>query len=310
MGKLIFLVFLFCFSFLHSNSDNNSRIDQFVDWILSDSFYQKSGENSENRNTKIIDIEKVRTIQGFAELGDEIVRYKELGWQSSTIPILICRFQYFEDLLTTYSSIIEKLDLELLIQNLELVYRRAIARKDVVIRGNYSLKGAPSPRIIEQLLLIRKDYEFVLNHAPPSSRLYLATQIKMDHLDNILLSPLNDFDIHNLVHDDVPIELHLNEWATEPGLTGIELRENVFLNLQKCSEAHDSFLDYVLLCQCDPDIALGYLKPDAFEIIWEAVPDAADDYLPDGYGDRTPALYYKIQIGTDSGSNWKKVCEL
>ncbi len=91
----------------------------------------------------------------------------------------------------------------------------------------------------------------------------MSAKIHKDIFD-ILLNYPNNCEMCGLVFNELK-DSCLRKWATNKELSGNELRENIFQNLQNCSDAQDSLMEYVLLCQSNPDFALGYLKPDTFE---------------------------------------------
>jgi hypothetical protein len=175
-----------------------------------------------------------------------------------------------EILFEFYSKKIDELDLEVLKKNPELVFRRALAWFEVL--GNVeSLKEFKN-----QLLKLQEDFKFVIdNTAEKNSKLFEAASLRYEFIDFVLKKSFKSFEeIY-----DICVKFHeknLKKWGGDPSITGLELREKVFLNVQKDSKIANAFFNYLILFQDDPDLVLGNIKPSEIKII-EVVPDENGD---------------------------------
>lgn len=157
-----------------------------------------------------------------------------------------------------YTQEIEKLDLDVLKQNPELIFRRAMAWLDVLTSDVFEVK--------DKLPLVLKDFEFVLDNAFPESRLYAAAKSKKDFIDYVMGATATDLDglrASCLAYFDQI----LSQWATDPTATGTRLREDLILNFKNSPEREQSFFDYLLLSSEDPELALGRVVPEKIEIL-------------------------------------------
>ncbi len=157
-----------------------------------------------------------------------------------------------------YTQEIEKLDQDVLMQNPELIFRRALAWLDVLTSDVSEVKA--------KLPLVQRDFQFVLDNADPQSRLSAAAQIKMDFLSYVTGQAASDLDelrASCLAYFDGI----LSQWATDPTATGTQLREDLVLNFKLYPDREQSFFDYILLSSEDPDLALGVVQPDKIEIL-------------------------------------------
>lgn len=158
-----------------------------------------------------------------------------------------------------YTNEIAALDPSVVIENPELVYRKAMAWLEVL---DYS----PSLEIlIDGFRNVKKEFEFVLEHEASDTRLFKAASTHLDFLNEVLqASPKEEeaffstyFGYNNRV---------LRQWAINPSLEGKDLREDVLLNIERDTQVKDAFYQWVMLGE-EPDIALGYINPSEFEVM-------------------------------------------
>lgn len=179
-----------------------------------------------------------------------------------------------------YSEKIERMDLETLKKNPEIIFRRGCAWFEFL----FDIKSFK--KFINQLDEVKKDFKFVLDNADKESRVFLAADLKYKLIDYILKSsPKNDEEFIDSVFKFN--ENLLKKWAKDITLTGKALREDVFLNLEENVEKKMSFHDFISLYERDPDVSLKYIQPYDIDIdVCGIVP----------YGKNKGALLYRIEF--------------
>ncbi|KPK32824.1 MAG: hypothetical protein AMS24_03055 [Chlamydiae bacterium SM23_39] len=164
-----------------------------------------------------------------------------------------------EILVEFYSEKIEEMDLEVLKKNPELIFRRACAWFKILDPVEYM------EDFFSQLKQLKQDFKFVMDNSEEKSQIFLAADSNYQFIDLILKScPKSEedfFDRYLEFSDNI-----LRRWATDPSASGKKLREDVFLNVERDPTIAQSFYDFVLRNEKDPDIALGYIKPDRIRI--------------------------------------------
>ena len=192
-------------------------------------------------------------MQNIYKQASELVRNDSFGKEEEEI------------LFEFYSKKINELDLEVLKKNPELIFRRALAWFEVL---NFveSLKEFKN-----QLMQLQRDFKFVVDHTiDKSSKLFKAADLRNELIDFVLKESPKSFE----KVFEICMEFHeknLKKWAEDPLATGQELREKVFLNVQKDLSIANSFFDYVLFFQDDPDLVLGNIQPGEIKIV-EIIP--------------------------------------
>ncbi len=160
-----------------------------------------------------------------------------------------------------YFNEIAKLDFETLEKNPELVFRKDLAWFEVI----GSLESVS--KIKNQLDLLKNDLQFVIDHSDQRSRLFKAAQLKSDLVNSFLKTSLTKEE--DLLGAFVLFnESFLRKWGTKGSTaTGKNLREEVFSNVQNFPDIAALFFDYLILAEDDPDLVLGYIKPDLVKAV-------------------------------------------
>jgi hypothetical protein len=189
-----------------------------------------------------------------------------------------------------YSGKIETLDLEVLKDNPELVFRRSLAHYEMTTY----FKSIPETLL--HFVEIQRDVHFVMKHAGNPSKLFAAAQLKSNFLEQMLEAAPQNEDEFTAIYDEINDAI-LSQWASNPLASGKELRDDVFANLCANSQMRDSFFNFVLLSEEDPDVALGYITPNQMELI--EVEEGEDGaYLLCQYEyNRTPYLKISVTVG-------------
>lgn len=166
-----------------------------------------------------------------------------------------------ELLFNLYSQEITKLDPETLEANPELVFRKAVAWWEIIGSEATGIEEAK-----HQLALLRNDLEFVTRLTPADSRIFKAAKLRKDIIDNLLTAdPQTEEALVELAQ--VHLDCFLKQWAPQSSASGIELRKDVYANLIQSKELLNSFFDFILLLEDNPDIILGRIPLDDIQLI-------------------------------------------
>jgi hypothetical protein len=164
------------------------------------------------------------------------------------------------ELFDFYEREVGALDVETLQKNPELVFRRGLTRLAVF----FDLLSIDQARnFLED---IHRDFSFVLSYAPKESRYYRAAAFQVQVSRFLLDSEFQSWEEFGGALE-VFFEQVLRKWAKNPVNTGRALREDVYENLLSSKEAFDSFAEFVMIVNDDPEFLLSDIEPDVVEIL-------------------------------------------
>lgn len=202
--------------------------------------------------------------------------------------VIFCENDYGDDqrlLFAHYSKAIKRLDEKTLMQNPELVFRKALACFAML---------DPDELVFEDFKIhltdVRNDFEFVTMYATSGSTLYSAADLRKQFIDFVLSADPQSMD--DLIRmERIFWEAMIKVWV--PGSSGSrkELREQLFENLQQSSELLELFSQFIVLLEDDAELVLGYVKPDEIQILGVTISDE----------DQEPRLSYVIKYSYPNG---------
>lgn len=192
-----------------------------------------------------------------------------------------------------FSKEIAKMDVETIQRHPEIVFRKSLI-------GFHLLADEESPqRIHYQLSSLKRDLEFVMYYVKPSSPIFKAAKLQIEHIDFLLSGyPRNAEDLIILQHQF--FETWLKEWATDKTLTGKDLRENVFLNLQGSPRLAHSFFEFATVFTFEAEPILGAVGPIEAHLVG-LVPQGKDKALL-----VCEFTYQSVHNGIVKTTTWKR----
>lgn len=191
-----------------------------------------------------------------------------------------------------YSKEIAKMDVETIQKHPEIVFRKSLV-------AYHLLGGEDSPqRIHYQLTSLRRDLEFVMYYVESSSKLFKAAKLQIEHIDYLLSHyPRNTEEL--LASRRQFFEERLKEWSTDRSLSGRDLRENVFLNIQNSPEVARSFFDFATIFTFEAEPILGDIQPMGAHLV---------GLVPQGNGQSVLTCELRYQVirgGVIKKSTWE-----
>ena len=177
---------------------------------------------------------------------------------------IFCENDFGDDqklLFAYYSKAIKKFDEKTLMQNPELVFRKALAWFSFLDAEEESFDHFKM-----QMAAIREDFAFVTKYAEKESPLFKAASLRKDFIDFVLgVDPVDPEDLIQL--EKVFCETIVKLWVPCTSSLGKQLREELFENLQQSPDLLESFNQFVVLLEEDAELVLGHVKPDEIQIL-------------------------------------------
>ncbi len=182
-----------------------------------------------------------------------------------------------------YVEATSDLDSITLMQNPELVFRRALAWLD-------AMEHTTMREVKSDFASLALDFKLVMNNTEPGSALFAASKLRKDFIDHILAANPQRLEDYPAI-TQAYWNRFLRHWSPGSHSNDKQLREEVLNNLKNSPELLDSFLRFAVLFADDPDIVLGYIQPDEIKIIG-VVLDFDDDAC---------VLKYRIEYSRPNG---------
>lgn len=159
-----------------------------------------------------------------------------------------------------YSKEIKQFDLATLQQNPEFVFRKSLAWFEM-LQGEDNIN-----KVKTDLHFLEDDFAFVMQYAEPGSLLFSAAKLRKDFIHYVLnANPKHIWDFPSVVYSY--FDFLLQPWATNPHAKGKKLRKEVISNIGKSQKMRQSFEQFLILFQDEPEIVLGKIPVESVEIL-------------------------------------------